>query len=164
MDRIKNPLEGIPRAQLLENVENYAINHGLVDILPLLKKGALAGQMPGEVNAITDLNADDRVVLDEETTRRWKHPWALYYSIILNSIAAAIQGWDQTGRHFIHIDILRQILTDTSAGSNGANLTFDTQFGIPNNAPACGDKATCDRNQWIVGFINAVPYITICLL
>jgi hypothetical protein len=49
-------------------------------------------------------------------------------------------------------------------GSNGANLTFDRVFGIPNDSPYCPDKATCDRNQWIVGFINATPYITIALL
>jgi hypothetical protein len=47
-------------------------------------------------------------------------------------------------------------------GSNGANLTFDVQFGIPNSG--CSDAAVCKRNQWIVGFVNATPYITICLL
>lgn len=47
-------------------------------------------------------------------------------------------------------------------GSNGANLTFDVQFGIPNSG--CLDASVCKRNQWIVGFINATPYITICIL
>lgn len=56
------------------------------------------------------------------------------------------------------------MLTSGVIGSNGANLTFDIQFGIPNNPPACPDKGTCDRNQLIVGFINAIPYITICIL
>ncbi|KAJ6130601.1 Major facilitator superfamily domain general substrate transporter [Penicillium capsulatum] len=142
---IKNPLEGLSHEQLMTNVEDYAAEHGLQDILPILKKGALVGQRPNEMDDISQLDQDDRWVLRQEFTRRWKQPWALYYTIVLNSISAAIQGWDQTG-------------------SNGANLTFDVQFGIPNNAPACLDKATCDRNQWIVGFINATPYITICFL
>ncbi|KAJ5461311.1 uncharacterized protein N7458_002863 [Penicillium daleae] len=143
--RIKNPLEGLSHDELMANVESYASEHDLTDILPLLKKGALAGQKPAEAGSIPELDEQDRHVLREEITRRWHHPWALYYTIILNSIAAAIQGWDQTG-------------------SNGANLTFDAQFGIPNNFPDCKDQATCDRNQWIVGFVNATPYITICLL
>ncbi|KAJ5182719.1 Major facilitator superfamily domain general substrate transporter [Penicillium capsulatum] len=125
---IKNPLEGLSHEQLMTNVEDYAAEHGLQDILPILKKGALVGQRPNEMDDISQLDQDDRWVLRQEFTRRWKQPWALYYTIVLNSISAAIQGWDQTG-------------------SNGANLTFDVQFGIPNNAPACLDKATCDRRK-----------------
>ncbi|KAJ5628667.1 hypothetical protein N7490_010895 [Penicillium lividum] len=141
---IRNPLEGIPHEQLMSNVEAYAIEHGLQNILPILRKGALAGQDPVAARSSAALSGQDLAVLHVEATRRWHQPWALYYTIILNSIAAAIQGWDQTG-------------------SNGANLTFDVVFGIPNNPPACTDHATCTRNQWIVGFINATPYITICL-
>ncbi|KAJ5360645.1 hypothetical protein N7517_009836 [Penicillium concentricum] len=141
---IKNPLVGIPTEQLMANVTAYATEYDLESILPLLKKGALVAQWPSGVGEISELNDDDRRVLYEEHTRRWKHPFALYYTVILNSISAAIQGWDQTG-------------------SNGANLTFDVQFGIPNNSPHCPDPETCKRNQWIVGFINASPYITICL-
>lgn len=95
--RIKNPLEGLSHDELMTNVESYANDHGLTDILPLLKKGALAGQKPAEAGSIPELDEQDRHVLREEITRRWHHPWALYYTIIFNSIAAAIQGWDQTG-------------------------------------------------------------------
>jgi hypothetical protein len=49
-------------------------------------------------------------------------------------------------------------------GSNGANLGFPIEFGIPDLAPHCTDPAVCDKNSWIVGFINATPYITIALL
>ncbi|KAJ5287193.1 Major facilitator superfamily domain general substrate transporter [Penicillium angulare] len=148
---IRNPLEGIPRHQLMSSVQQYAQEHELLDIVPFLRKGAIAGQNPShawnaeKLEGFGELDAEDREVLVVERTSRWKQPRALYYTIILNSIAAAIQGWDQTG-------------------SNGANLTFDAFFGIPNNAPLCPDKHTCDRNQWIVGLINATPTITICLL
>lgn len=96
--RIKNPLIGIPKDQLLRDVEQYAQEHDLNDIIPLLRKGALVAQSPGDIESISELDEEDRRVLREEVTHRWKHPWALYYTIILNSIAAAIQGWDQTGR------------------------------------------------------------------
>ncbi|CAG8214630.1 unnamed protein product [Penicillium salamii] len=139
---IKNPLAGIPHDQLMANVTAYATEYDLEHILPLLKKGALVAQSPAGIDGLAELDDNDRRIINEEQTHRWKHPFALYYTIILNSIAAAIQGWDQTG-------------------SNGANLTFDVQFGIPNSG--CSDAAVCKRNQWIVGFINATPYITICL-
>lgn len=42
------------------------------------------------------------------------------------------RGWDQTG-------------------SNGANLSFPDAFGIP--------EAASIRNQWLVGLVNAAPYI-----
>lgn len=67
-------------------------------------------------------------------------------TIVLNSIAAAIQGWDQTG-------------------SNGANLSFPREFGIADTVPYCDpsdpNAQLCQDNAWIVGFINATPYITI---
>lgn len=83
--------------QLLEDVENFANEYGLVDILPLLRKGALVAQNPTQIDSITELDDADREALLIERTRRWHHPKMLYFTIILNSIAAAIQGWDQTG-------------------------------------------------------------------
>ena len=60
---IKNPLVGIPKSDLFRNVENYAGAHGLTDILPLLKKGALVAQKPDQVDSIEELDADEvRVV------------------------------------------------------------------------------------------------------
>lgn len=81
----------------MANVEAYASEHDLTDILPLLKKGALIGQKPSEVHGIPEISQEEGQVLCEEVTRRWHHPRAMYYLVILNSISAAIQGWDQTG-------------------------------------------------------------------
>ncbi|KAK2010015.1 hypothetical protein LZ32DRAFT_536788 [Colletotrichum eremochloae] len=144
---IKNPLRGIPKAELLEQVTDYQRSHGLPDdILPLLKKGALVAQNPALFEEIEELDESEKQALREEVTHRWKHPWPLYYTIILNSIAAAIQGWDQTG-------------------SNGANLSFPVALGIPDSAgSACGpvaDEGDCAKNSWIIGLINSMPYITI---
>ncbi|CAK5278309.1 unnamed protein product, partial [Mycena citricolor] len=62
--------------------------------------------------------------------------------VILCSIAAAVQGWDQTG-------------------SNGANLSFPEEFGI---STMDADPAKASRNQWIVGVINAAPYLSASLI
>lgn len=87
----------IPKDQLLQDVEEFAAQKGVTDIVPLLKKGALVAQNPSNFENIVELDDADREALRNEVAHRWRHPWALYYTIILNSIAAAIQGWDQTG-------------------------------------------------------------------
>ncbi|KAL3956693.1 hypothetical protein ACCO45_009539 [Purpureocillium lilacinum] len=139
------------RVSLAENleVEKFHRDKGLpADVLPLLRKGALVAQNPVGFETIDDLDEADKLALREEVTHRWKHPWALYYTIFLNSIAAAIQGWDQTG-------------------SNGANLSFPVALGIPDSAgSSCGPVASegdCAKNSWIIGLVNAMPYITIAL-
>lgn len=146
---IKNPLVGIPKVQLLAEVDAFASKYGFRESteLPLLRKGALVAQTPADFENIPELDEQDRVALREEITRRWKHPKQLYMTIILNSIAAAIQGWDQTG-------------------SNGANLSFPIQFGIADSPPYCGTSANdarCQDNSWLVGFVNSCPYIAIAL-
>jgi hypothetical protein len=95
--RIKNPLIGIPKDQLIADVEAFAAEYELQDIIPYLIKGALVAQSPANIDRISELDEADRQVLREEVTHKWKHPRILYFTIILNSIAAAIQGWDQTG-------------------------------------------------------------------
>ncbi|KAK1240578.1 hypothetical protein MKX07_004606 [Trichoderma sp. CBMAI-0711] len=146
---IRNPLKGIPRETLFANVRDFHRSKGLPnDILPLLEKGALVAQNPAGFESLNELDEEEKRALREEVTHRWKHPWALYYTIGLSSIAAAIQGWDQTG-------------------SNGANLSFPEALGIPDSAgSSCGPDANagqCATNSWIIGFVNSLPYITICL-
>ena len=49
-------------------------------------------QSPALFEEIEELDEGDRVALREEVTHRFKLPKILYYTIIINSIAAAIQG------------------------------------------------------------------------
>ena len=96
--RIKNPLRGIPKDQLIADAVTFAEEHGLGAEKDLFIKGALAAQNPFHIDQLAELDEEDRRILGEEKTHRWKHPRILYFTIILNSIAAAIQGWDQTGK------------------------------------------------------------------
>ncbi|KAJ2902393.1 sugar transporter [Zalerion maritima] len=143
---IRNPLKEIPREELFNQITQFQVEKGLpADLLDLLKKGALVAQNPASFESMDELEEGEKQALREEVTRRWKHPWALYYTIVLNSIAAAIQGWDQTG-------------------SNGANLGFPTALGVRDDDDYCDiDPDGCEKNSWIVGLVNAMPYITICL-
>lgn len=132
--RIQNPLYGIPPETLLRDVEDFAHRRGLVDALPLLRKGALVARDPENYEDIVGEEALDEPeveALRDEVLHKWRQPFSLYLTIISCSIGAAVQGWDQTG-------------------SNGANLTFPEAFGIASNST---------RDSFLVGLINAAPYI-----
>ncbi|KAF8160959.1 hypothetical protein B0H34DRAFT_781615 [Crassisporium funariophilum] len=139
--KIQNPLHGISHDKLLAQVEAFAQEQDMKDILTFLQKGALLAQNPGKFESIKELDESDKEVIRREKTHKWSQPRAMYMTVILCSVAAAVQGWDQTG-------------------SNGANLSFPKEFNID---PSAGDP-NASRNQWIVGLINSAPYISSCLL
>ncbi|KAJ5012581.1 hypothetical protein K4K57_004040 [Colletotrichum sp. SAR 10_99] len=132
--KIKNPLLGINRSELLRDVEHFARDKGLDEYLPMLKKGALVAQDPTgyeEIDGAEALEPDEIQVLRDEVLHKWRIPKILYLTIITCSIGAAVQGWDQTG-------------------SNGANLSFPTVFGIGSNS---------HHDTLLVGLVNSAPYI-----
>lgn len=140
--RIQNPLAGIPRDTLLRNVEDFAREANMTDKIPLLQKGAMVAQDPPAFEQIPELDEYERDALRNEVLHKWRQPRALYFTVILCSIGAAVQGWDQTG-------------------SNGANLSWPQAFGVPDTAPDSGPipGVDYDYNSWIVGVVNAGPYI-----
>jgi sugar porter (SP) family MFS transporter len=138
--RIKNPLSGVPREKLLSQVEQFAQSADMQDELPLLQKGALIAQDPSSFESMGELDEEERECLRNEVLHRWKQPASLYFTIILCSIGAAVQGWDQTG-------------------SNGANLSFPQEFGLAHKK---GTKEA-EKDEWIVGLVNAAPYIASAL-
>ncbi|PSN67775.1 hypothetical protein BS50DRAFT_348632 [Corynespora cassiicola Philippines] len=123
---------------LMADVEEFANDKGLTDIIPVLKKGALVAQNPAAFEEIELLDDDDREALRQEKAHKWRHPMALYFTIIVCSIGAAVQGWDQTG-------------------SNGANLSFPREFGIGEGENAGHPNRW--RDNLIVGVVNAGPYL-----
>ena len=145
--RIQNPLAGIPRDTLFYNVEQFAQEANMTDMVPLLKKGALVAQDPPEFESIPELEEVEREALRNEVLHKWRQPTALYFTVILCSIGAAVQGWDQTG-------------------SNGANLSWPQDFNVPevpvdpdNEQPDPAHPINYDTNSWIVGVVNSGPYI-----
>lgn len=131
--RAQNILSHFTRSELLADVDAFAREKGLEDDLGDLRRGALIAQRPTDWENIhgLELSQHEADTLRREKTHRWSHPKWMYLTIFLCSIGAATQGWDQTG-------------------SNGANLSFPAEFGIasPNG-----------RDPWLVGAINAAPYL-----
>ncbi|KAF8549821.1 hypothetical protein OG21DRAFT_1514773 [Imleria badia] len=130
--KLSNPLRGIPRDQLLSDVEVFAKERGLTHILLDLQKGALIAQDPQAYNHLDDFTEEDRRILNDEVNHKWKQTGTLYYMVMMSSLAAAVQGMDE-------------------AVINGAQIIYPTQFGI-------GDP-TSKRDGWLIGVVNSAPYL-----
>jgi MFS family permease len=127
-------LAGIPKDQLFRDIDVFAQENNLQSEIPLLRKGALVAQDPASYESLEGEEQLDEVevqALRDEVLYKWRHPRLLYVTIVTCSIGAAVQGWDQEG-------------------SNGANLSFPTVFGI-------GSDSTYDT--FILGLINSAPFI-----
>lgn len=101
----------------------------------LFGRAALVARDPERFEMINDLTDEERNALSYERDHKWHGPTMLWYSISLCAIGAATQGWDQTG-------------------SNGANLSFPQEFGI----------AGTGKDEWIVGIVNAIIFLTAGLM
>ncbi|KAL2144384.1 hypothetical protein VTI28DRAFT_9208 [Corynascus sepedonium] len=137
--KIKNPLEGLSRDELMSRVHVFAEEKGLTEHIDVLRKGALVAQDPENFEAIDGaetLTQEERAVLRKEVEHKWRLPARLYLTIITCSIGAAVQGWDQTG-------------------SNGATIFFPAVYGI---------ESSSTRDTLLLGLINSGPYIGSALI
>ncbi|KAJ1026592.1 hypothetical protein NDA13_003969 [Ustilago tritici] len=140
---MNNPLTGIPKEELLRQVEVFAQEKGITDELECLKRGVLLAQRPADFQSIEEPSEEEKKAVAHQYARRWSHSLLLYMTIFTCWIGAATQGWDQTG-------------------SNSANLSFPQESGIPESGPGLSE-ADAQKNQWIVGVVNAAPYIASAL-
>lgn len=130
----ENPLSGVPKAQLLEDVETFCQEHNLMDHIDVFRRGALVAQRPNETDSIEELTAEDRDVLNREKTHRWSQPFTLYWLVIMCSLAAAVQGMDETvnnGAQALYLKELN-VTTDRFSPDMVDNLT-----GLIVGAPYC---------------------------
>lgn len=77
--KLKNPLSGMDKNELLADVEAFAKEKELEDILPLLQRGALVAQNPKNFETVEELTPDEKEWLRMETTNRWKQPKMMFY-------------------------------------------------------------------------------------
>ncbi|KAG2065877.1 hypothetical protein BDR04DRAFT_1234315 [Suillus decipiens] len=130
--KLSNPLRGIPHDRLMADIEIFAQERGLTHLLPELKKGALLAQDPTCHDRLDMFSDEDKRILTEEVTHRWRQTPTLYYMVVMSSLAAAVQGMDE-------------------AVINGAQIIYPKQFGI-------GDPNS-KRDSWLVGLVNSAPYL-----
>ncbi|KAJ6607589.1 hypothetical protein B0H10DRAFT_2166759 [Mycena sp. CBHHK59/15] len=112
--KITNPLKNVPKAVLLEQAAQFCVKYDFADRVALFQKAALVAQNPAAFESIEELSAEEKYHLRRELTHKWHLPAAMYYTVFITALGAAIQGWDNTG-------------------ANGANLSFPEEFGIADN-------------------------------
>lgn len=132
---VHNPLARLSREAAYADAQTFAETNGMTEEAALFGRAALVARDPSRFEELTDLKEDERAALIYERDHKWHGPKMLWYSISLCAIGAATQGWDQTG-------------------SNGANLSFPEEFGINKTA----------KDEWIVGLINSIIFLTAGLM
>ena len=121
--------------QAVADARAFAESHGMAEHAALFGRAALVARDPDRFESMTELEDHERTALTYERDHKWHGPFMLWYSITLCAVGAATQGWDQTG-------------------SNGANLSFPEEFGI----------AGTGKDEWIVGVVNAIIFLTAGLM
>ncbi|KAF9737317.1 hypothetical protein PMIN03_004893 [Paraphaeosphaeria minitans] len=132
---VQNPLQRVSPQAAVADARAFAESNGLSEHASLFGRAALVARDPARFETLAELDEEDRNALIYERDHKWHGPKMLWYSIGLCAIGAATQGWDQTG-------------------SNGANLSFPEEFGI----------AGTGKDEWIVGIINAIIFLTAGLI
>ncbi|KAI4281441.1 MAG: hypothetical protein L6R38_003679 [Xanthoria sp. 2 TBL-2021] len=143
---VENPLKRATREQAVLDAQSFAELNGMPEHAALFGRAALVARDPEHFDTVNDLTGDERAALAYEKDHKWHGPFMLWYSISLCAVGAATQGWDQTG-------------------SNGANLSFPQAFGLWDERLNDGAGAVPPgRDEWIVGVINAIIFLTAGLI
>lgn len=114
--------------QAMQMGRNYALKH---DLDPeLFGKAAAVARSPYDFNSMEFLSEEEKHALHLEVTKKWHIPRKLVEVIALGSMAAAVQGMDQSV-------------------INGATLFYPDAFGI-------SDMKNADLME---GLVNGAPYL-----
>ncbi|KAL8731233.1 MAG: hypothetical protein Q9181_004361 [Wetmoreana brouardii] len=132
---VENPLKRSSQEQTVVDARAFAESHGMAEHAALFGRAALVARDPENFQTMTEIDEEERNALSYERDHKWHGSTMLWYSIALCAIGAATQGWDQTG-------------------SNGANLSFPQEFGLTDSG----------KDEWIVGIINAIIFLTAGLI
>ena len=135
-----DPLKGISNAALLAHAEEFARECGLTEHVALMQRGALVAQSPYAFREMDSITEVERRALGQELIQKWRQPRALYMTVIVCFLGAAIQSWSQIGLI-------------------GASPSWPIALGVPDTGP----DAT-DHNIWVVEIVTAGPQIVAALL
>lgn len=125
---VGNILAQYSEKQVMQMGRNYAIKHNLDP--ELFAKAAALARSPHDFNSMPFLSEEEKVALNTEATKKWNMPRKLLSVIALGSLAAAVQGMDESV-------------------VNGATLFYPSAMGIPDMA----------EPELIEGLINSAPYL-----
>ena len=90
--KLANPLAGLLLEELLDRGESYARENDMEDLVEDFRRAAVLAQDPMGFDRHKMFSEEEKAVLREEYTNKWKQPWELYFMVIMCSVAAAVQG------------------------------------------------------------------------
>ncbi|KAK5991134.1 putative polyol transporter 6 [Cladobotryum mycophilum] len=138
----ENPLKRFSKDELLTEVDEFCRKYNLTDHLDDFRKGALVAQNPETFRLIEELSPEDRNIIEREHTHRWSQPFMLYWLCVMCSLAAAVQGMNETV-------------------NNGAQALYLKDLGI------AGDGITRFSQKMqddLTGLIVGAPYLCCAIL
>lgn len=97
--KLRNPLAGLSEQQVLADVDQWCVNHGLAAEQEHFRKGALiarVGQREDGFEYVSQLSEEEKGWLRHEVSHRWSQPFMLYFLVVLCAGSAIVQGMDQT--------------------------------------------------------------------
>ncbi|KAG7851165.1 hypothetical protein KL941_000834 [Ogataea angusta] len=97
----------------------------------LFAHAAAIARSPSKFNSMDFLTEEEKKALYDEIHHPWKLPKTLYWLVSTASMAACVQGMDETV-------------------INGANLYYPEKLGIGSGS---------DHDTWLVGLVNCAPYL-----
>lgn len=80
-------------SECLQDVESFATEYGFEGERDLLTKGALISRDPTNFATVSGITEEERTAIANEVLHKWRQPKILYFTIILCSVGAAVQGW-----------------------------------------------------------------------
>jgi hypothetical protein len=90
--KLINPLHGIPKEQLLSDVDQFCAETGMTEHNDVFRRGALVAQRPDEYEEISELTEDDLFWLRKSTASKWSHPKTLYFAGKSSHISGSVFG------------------------------------------------------------------------
>ncbi|KAK6907924.1 hypothetical protein I203_101925 [Kwoniella mangroviensis CBS 8507] len=96
---LNNPLDGMSAEEVLRDVDTFVEEKGLSEHRELFRRGALlarVAQREGGFEEVSEIPEDEKKILREEITHRWRQPFMLYFLAVLCAGSAIVQGMDQT--------------------------------------------------------------------
>ncbi|TYJ56663.1 hypothetical protein B9479_002593 [Cryptococcus floricola] len=134
--KLANPLGDLTDEEVMENAAAFAAANNLP--VEAFRKGGVLAKRPHAFEKLAILDEEDKARLRFEVEHPYRsQTWQLYNMVIACSVAAAVQGMDESV-------------------ISGAQLFFPSQFGIgePNISPQYANN-----HEWIMGITNGAPYL-----
>jgi hypothetical protein len=117
------------------DVEHFANTYNLYHHLDVFQKASRLIHGNGTTEDVV-LSPTEETAIEQESTRKWRQPRMLYFTILVCSLGAVEQGTAQSGM-------------------NGANIGFPRAFGIDSDSK---------HDTFVVGLINSGIYLSAGLL